>query len=215
MSQSYPPGPPGPPPFDPQTPEESPRRSSGLAWKILLGIFGGGLVLIVICVGVGYFVLQNIMTMDPAKVRSLAQEIAIIEVPDYFQPLMSMSITPVRMAFFEGEDHRGVFVLLDASDPKLRENRAAFETEMRNRMNQQMQGRFEQGEEVERQTETFEIKGESVEMEVVKLETEDGTVYHEVSGSFEGSENLAYLFVKAPDDELSLAEIRQMIESIE
>jgi hypothetical protein len=209
---------PGPPPFDPQAHGENvpPPPRSNLAWKILLGLAGGGLLLVLLCAGVGYFVFSNTMSVDPAKVRAVAQDIATVKLPDYFQPTMSMSIMGVRMAFFDGEDHRGVFALLDAAD-EVRQDRETFEAEMRKKIGDQVnqQHRFDDREELDRRTETFIIKGQPVEMEVVVTESGDGTKFHEISGSFEGAENLAFLFVKAPEDKLTADELRQMIESIE
>ena len=215
MSNPYPSG---PPPFDPQAHGEfvPPQPKSNLAWKILLGLAGGGLLLVLLCAGVGYFVFSNTMSVDPAKVRAVAQDIATVKLPDYFLPTMSMSIMGVRMAFFDGEDHRGVFALLDAAD-EVRQDRATFEAEMRKKIGDQVnqQHRFDDREELERSTDTFLIKGQPVEMEVVVTESDDGTKFHEISGSFEGAENLAFLFVKAPEDKLTADELRQMIESIE
>jgi hypothetical protein len=202
-----------PPPFDPQQPTYSPPRSSGLAWKILLGLLGGGLVLVVVCAGVGYLVFRNAMQLDPEKIRASAQEIAIVDMPDYFHPTMSMSIFGVRMVMFDGEDGRGALALVDAMD-QVRQDRATFEKEMRQEIAKRIARRFDD-EETERRNESLQIKGEPVEMVVVESEGADGTIFHEISGSFEGSENLAFIYVKVPDDQLTLDQLRQMIESIE
>lgn len=217
MSQSYPPSG-SPPPFDPHNPGDypPPRRSSGLAWKILLGLLGGGFLLLVVCAGVMFFAFRNMMSMDPAKVRAAAQEIATIQIPEYFQPTMSMSIAGTRMAFFDGQDHRGFFALVD-SQHAAGQDRKTFEAEMRRQLNEQFsrQGRFESGEELERTPTTFQVKGAPLEMEVVKSETSDGTIFHEISGAFDGSKNMAFIYVKVPEDKVNLDELRQMIESIE
>lgn len=215
MSNPYPPG---PPPFNPQALGEfgPPPPRSNLAWKILLGLLSGGLLLVLVCAGVGFFVFRNTMSVDPERVRAIAQDIATIDLPDYFHPTMSMSIMGVRMVFFDGEDRRGVFALLDAAD-EVRQDGESFEAEMRKKIGDQVnqQHRFDDREELERRTDTFLIKGQPVEMQVVVTESSDGTKFHEISGSFEGAENLAFLFVKAPEDKLTAEQLRQMIESIE
>lgn len=204
----------GPPPFDPR--QAKPRQSSGLAWKIVLGILGGGLVMTVLCAGGAFFAFRDTFSANPQRVESLAQEIAAIHIPDYWRPTMSMSMAGVRMAIFDGVDGRGAFVLIDAIDAVRRE-RQAFENEMRQRINKQINrpGRFENDSELESRREPFTIKGEQIELEVVTSEGSRGTTYHEVSGSFQGNENLAFIYVKAPQDEFSEDEIRRMIESIE
>lgn len=207
-----------PPPFDPQNALDfpPPRRSSHLAWKIVLGLLGGGVVLASVCACGGYFAFRNAMSVDPGKVRSLSQEIATIKLPDYFKPMMSMSMMGVRMVMFDGEDGRGVFALIDVQD-EIRQEREAFEAEMRQKIGQQVnnRNRFGDDEELEKRTQNFHIKGQPVELQVVTTANSDGAKFHEISGSFEGTENLAFIFVKAPDDQLTEDDLVQMIESIE
>jgi hypothetical protein len=198
--------------------QEPPARPRGMstAVKILLILVGGSVIGMLVCCGVGYYFVSNAFNMDPVKVQQMADDIATMDVPDYWTPFMSMHLAGVRMAFFNGKSELGILVLLDAAQGRMM-GREEFEREMRRNVDEKMNrpGRLEPTIELEERREQFLIRGEPVQLLVrVSEGAQTGRTYNEVSGSFDGNKNLAFVYVKVPQDEFSEDEIRQMIESI-
>ncbi|MCA9268703.1 MAG: hypothetical protein KDA41_09545, partial [Planctomycetales bacterium] len=182
---------------------------------IVLGILGGGVLMSLACALGGFFIFRNSFSANREDVVGLAHTIADWDIPEYWRPAMSMSMFGVRMAMFNGDQGRGAFVLVDAME-EVRKEREAFEDEMRVKINQKMnrQMQSERETEVKSYTDEFQINGAAEEMDVkITKGALTGEQYIEVSGSFQGKQRLAFVFIKAPENEFGEEQIRAMFAS--
>lgn len=195
---------------------EGKRRGMSTAMKIVLGLMGGGFLLALLCCGVGYAFIGNTVTRDPDKVRDTAAKIVVMEIPEFWLPMMSVNVMGVqRMVYYYAETKQGVLALVGFA-AQVPDNREAFEKEMLKQIEKNPGLPLEETREVESSKIEIEIRGESIPFELKRTEgVVSGTFYSELSGSFDGNDNIAFIYIKVPEDDFSEDDMRDMLKSIE
>jgi len=183
--------------------EPAPRKSSG--WKLALLILGicGGLCVLV-CGGLllgSIWFFRSSISEDPATVRQTARSITEIDVPEGYEPLFSMNMFGMRMAGFgEQTPGKGHVLMLMAFPSSM----AADRQQMRRQMDQslQQQGEHHEFRLMESEQRTCTIRGEQCQVEIAKVQNNDGSEMRQVTGIFTAKNNMpAMLMVMMPEEE--------------
>jgi len=183
--------------------EPPPQKSSG--WKIvllILGICAG--VFVLACGGclVGsIWLFKSSISEDPATVRQTAQSITEIDLPEGYEPLFSMNMFGLRMAGFgERTSGRGRVLMLMAFPSSM----AADRQQMRQQMDQSLQQQTGHHEfrQIESEQRTYTIRGEECQVQIAKVQTDDGSNMRQVTAIFTAKNNMpAMLMVMMPEEE--------------
>ena len=200
--------------------------------KVLVGLgIGCGIVLLLCCgglVGTGFFVTQwaeESFSDDPAVVVQTTAEITDVEIPQGFEPAVSVDMKIpfsdqrfMTMVMYGQEDEdQGMLVLAQF-------NEELFDEANREQMAEQVmrsieeQGQFqenitldEEGTEEIRRT----IREQPAEFVIARGKDEESDVeFWYVTGTFEGKGGPVFIIFVAPTDKVSREEIMQLIESI-
>jgi hypothetical protein len=201
-------------PFQPEPPQKRGMSSGTKVLIILLCVFGG--MALLCCGGVVYFAykVRNAVSEDPAVVRSVANDIAEIDIPPKFEPVASMNFSMVmkmRFAIFQTPGKTGTLMLMEMAVPN------ASEEDMKQSMSQQGQGQNMRDLVVKKtETKTFKVRGKDVTFyfsEAVDEKTK--APYRKVHGTFPGKDGGAVVLVlQVPEKEYNEGEAVKMIKSI-
>lgn len=207
-----------------------PKQGMSSTAKVLL-ILGsiGGLALLVCC-GVGAFVVYRFkdsvsVATTPAAVRQQTQEIMQVEVPDEFPPMMGMKFKfgPVDMRYAiygtQGNDASMLLIMEMKSMPGQGQGDAR---QMRDQMLQGMrQNQQQHGQQmvnvVEESSESrdFTINGQKVPFEFIKGKNAvDGTAYRQVVGVIPSGDGFIMIMLTTPESQYDEDKVVKMIESI-
>jgi len=142
------------------------KKSSVLKW-ILIGC--GSLTLIgVIIIGAAVYFASRVMTMNPAKVEAVAQEILSFDKPQNFKGLLSLDTSAIKMAMFIGTDsaNPGSMLILASGG-----SMDAMQQQMHQAMEQRGGGKMRVSEKLD--DEKFQAQGKEVPA-VVSLAQQGG-----------------------------------------
>ena len=201
------------------TPSPPQKSGSGLKWVlIILGV--GGLLCVLACGGlmVGTVVLvRKTVSDDPATVRQIASEITEINVPDGYEPIMSMNIV-FKMAVFGNQNQQSPRALVLMKFPKNMGDEDEMRSEMQRSLDQQG-GNQHNFSEMETETRTYTIRGEECAVTVTKMRAEDDTEVRQCTAVFAAKDGApAMLMFMMPEEEWQdggEADFETMLESME
>ncbi|OYW24519.1 MAG: hypothetical protein B7Z55_01940 [Planctomycetales bacterium 12-60-4] len=197
-----------------------PVKKEGGCWKWVL-IFGAvGFVCVLLCCGVGGFMMYRMapkVVNQPADVAAMAQEISDIDIPETFVGKaginMNLGFMSMKMCMFEHTEGQGVLQLMEMQvkigDPK--DGEAQLRQQMRQQGNAEIRGlNIEKSE-----TREYEIRGEKASFTFAEgKDIDNGTPYREVKGSFRGKTGVAVLQLQLQEEAWDEEEIEQLVESI-
>ena len=205
--------------------EQKPGMSTGK--KILLVLLGlGGLTLLLCCGGVLYVANQfkSALVEDPEKIVDIKEEIAAIELPEEFLPKGGMDfagmgfIPEVKMVVYEYKDEKtGGLMLLQMKFPEsIQTNQQQMKAQMQQQQ-QQQGGDQELTNITDRETRTYTIHGEEVEVQFRTGDDKDGVTYREAQAYFSGESEqaLRFLVIRIQADEYDQEMVDGIINSIE
>ncbi len=193
--------------------------SSGTNWgKILLILFGVGLVSMVLCCGGFYYFASQAfdMTMEPAKVAAMQKEIIEIDIPPDVQPAMGMNMNlgVVKMKMVAYSPDSGTSLML-------------MQMQISGQSEEQMRDAFRQ-QAGRQQNNTF--RQESAETKTVKVDGQDtdfsfakGTLnppnaaakpVRMVTGMFPSKDGMGFIQYSIDEEKYDEAAVIKTLESI-
>ncbi len=212
----------------PQNPYDSPEpvkpgMSSGA--KVLLGLgIGCGVLVLLCCGGFGisiYFFgrsIQQAMSEDPAKVRTVAADIVTVDVPEDLEPKTSLNWTvpvidkTVWMAIFADATEQAALVLFQLEDDL--ENSDMLQAQFKNSM-QQSGSKWKEIQLEESETYTTEIEGKPAEFNVGKgNEKQSGREVWQAKGVFQGKGGAALLFMQLNAEDFTKDDVMNVLKSL-
>lgn len=220
-----------------QEPVPQGKKSSGNKVLLILGTIAG-LGLVLCCGGPAIVyvmfkdaIVQKIkntfdLTTDPEEVKGRSEEIAHLDIPENYTPVsavrFSIGFTMKMIVYQSGSNNQGALVLME-----MEMNQPGMDRkQMREQMLQQMRSQQANGgpggfnsQIVAQSTETktFKVNGEDVEFDFVKGTRpgdSSGTIYRQVTGTFQGKNGIVMLMLFIPDSEYDEEAVSKMIQSI-
>lgn len=188
------------------------KKGGALKW-VLIGC-GGILFLGVVAVGVGVWLVARNFTTDPAKVESMAREIATFETPEGLRGQFGMSMMGVKMAVFATDPNMSEgkgLVLMSA--PAGQVNRDQMARQMREKMAEKGSDR----KVVESKgVEKFRVRGKETEATVeVTADKEGGRRGLQYTMAFEGNAGATVLLMLMGDEkELDRARVQKFLDTV-
>ena len=202
-----------------------PRRrraepSGGTNWgKILLILFGVGLVSLLLCCGGGYYFARNAfdMTQEPAKIATMQKEIIEIDLPPDVQPAMGMNMNlgVMKMKVVMYSPEAGTSLML-------------MQMQMAGQTKEQMQSTFNQ--QAGQQQNNRNFRQESAETKTVKVDGQDidfmfakGTLnppngapkpVRMVTGMFPSKDGMGFIQYSIDEEKYDEAAVIKTLESI-
>ncbi len=153
---------------------------------------------------------------DPVVAAERLTEIADIDVPDSFEAEGSASFDiffmSMQMVAFQPTNGQGVLIIGQVN-LNIEAGPEAEEDMRRSIREQGGQKRLNIDEESV-ETREFEIRGNTAEFEFAKAENDDGEVYRQVVGSFEGKQGTAILVLQVEEEHYDEEAVVKMLESI-
>lgn len=202
-----------------------PRRrraepTGGTNWgKILLILFGVGLVSLLLCCGGFYYFARNAfdMTQEPAKIAAMQKEIIEIDLPPDVQPAMGMNmnlgVMKMKMVMYSPE--AGTSLML-------------MQMQLAGQTKEQMQAAFNQ--QAGQQQNNRNFRQESAETKTVKVDGQDtdfmfakGTLnppngaakpVRMVTGMFPSKDGMGFIQYTIDEDKYDEAAVIKTLESI-
>ncbi len=206
------------------------QKSSRGGSKLMLGILIGCGGVLVLCCGafgvvsfMGWRFASQAVVQDPAEIRAATSQIADIELPAQFEPevLLKLDIPIIgdmgKMVFYQTADGSGGVFLAEFSDQMTQgksPEQVAREMQLQAQLNTQMDPDSvdqSSSEEIERT-----IRGEPAKFEIVQgknQETGDEQII--VTGQFKGRQGVGFFMMAADPEQVTLEEVRQVVNSIE
>ena len=203
--------------------DENPQKkpmSTGLKVALIL-LAAGGVLMLVCCGGMAFVVnkVKNNISEDPAVVRARTKDVTDIEIPDDFQPVMSMDLIIMKMFVYETKKqdgqtkkHDGMLMIAELHQNFAKDQNA--EAQMKDAMNKQGKGQPDL-DIIKSETREFEIKGKPASFKFSEAQDpKTKKEFRQVTGSFPGKAGTAMLVLQVPANEYDEEEIVEMIESI-
>lgn len=188
-----------------------------LKWLLILGAISGFFVLA--CCGflggAAYLFKPTMVQSDP-EVRTLAAEVANLDVPADLHGKLGMKIDnfmmTMRICSFEHSDGRGQMML---TEMKMKVgDQAQQEEQLKQQMRQQGAGEMRTLNVEHSETRELTINGQPAEFTFAEgQDAATSTKYHEVKGQFTGKNGVASLHLQLEDEVWDEAAVTQMLEA--
>lgn len=205
--------------------QEPRKRGMGSGSKVLLILGGvGGLFLLLCCGGGAYLfwqarnALENLVTTDPAAIKTKTQSIAKIDVLPGFKPVQAMDMIVMKWVVYQGEaGDDSMLMLMEFQNSMFQgANKQEQKDQMLQQMRQQQQAQGGntniQAEETTKRD--FTIGGRKNEFTFVKGKSQQGKAVRQVTGTFPTVGGVAMLMLIIPDEKYDEAAVIRMLESI-
>ena len=188
---------------------------SGL--RLCLWIVGVGTITLSCggCIAGSILLIKRSVTTAPQDVLSIAQSITKIQIPEGYMPQTAMQMANVSLAVFRvNEDQERDPTLLLITFP-VQVNAQALKQEMNERLQQIEPPRLKKLESQER---TYQIRGKSQRVVIVKSEDETGSKFVQVTSAFEsraGGPAIMMLVMSEPEwNELGESTFEEIVRSM-
>ncbi|KAA0137092.1 hypothetical protein FYZ48_16815 [Gimesia chilikensis] len=204
--------------FKPEEYSAPPKQGMSSGVKILLILLALGGIGMLLCCGGIFYAVRNVkakVTENKQEITEIQNEIATINIPEYFVPQMGMSADvigkKILMAIYEEKEKDGGLVLMSFGLPN--DGMVDMNKEFRQNLKQQNQNQRELKIDKTEQKE-FEINGEKVEFTFAEGTDKNDKRFHQVMGVFPGKTGATFLFLQIASDKYNAEDIENMIKSI-
>jgi hypothetical protein len=195
---------------DPRPPRQiNEGGGCGKIFLVLLAIAGAGTLML--CCGGGLFVYwgfkQFNFTMEPAKVREVAESMLDITIPDGYTPAIAMDIKRLNfgMATFTDEkQNRGIILMRHPPGAKIDSQDDALKQAKGNR-----EFSIEKSEE-----KTFKLNGEDETFTVQQGKDKDGKSMRQFVGDIQGKSGVVALIMMGAEEKVTEADFQKLLDTI-
>lgn len=193
------------------------KSKSGMptAAKVVIGVIVTGVIGVAVCCGGVFWWASDTITYDPAKIRGQTDEIAAIEIPFGWEPVIGMELNmgfQMQMVMYCADvvQQTRTLVLMQMK------MEGASEHQMEQQMQLQMrqQGLTQQIAVDSSETRTYVIDGQEREFDFAVGTNAAGRTMHQVTGVFAGRNGTAMFEFIEDEDNWDEAAVEQMIQSI-
>jgi len=181
----------------------------GKIFLILLAIAGAGTLLL--CCGGGLFMYwgfkQFNFTMEPAKVREVAESMLDITIPDGYTPAMAMDIKQLNFgmaAFTDEKQNRGIILMKHPPGADINSQDDALN-----------QAKGERNFEVEKSEEkTFKLHGKDETFTVQQGKDKNGKSMRQFIGDIQGKSGMVALIMMGAEDKVTEEDFQKLLDTI-
>lgn len=200
--------------FEDTAPAAKPRSNGCLKWFLIFA--GIGVVGIIGCCGVGYYLFMPKVVTKPAQVDALAQEIADIKMlPDFKGETgvkMNFYFMEMRFCRYAHSAGKGEFQLTEMS---MNGNNAAGNAELEAQMQNQKQMEMKALSVESEDSREIEIRGQSATFTTVfGQDVSSKTKYYQVEGTFVGKHGPAKLMLQVEEEIWNHEAVSELLESL-
>ena len=203
--------------------DSKPRRrraepSGGTNWgKILLILFGIGLLSIVLCCGGGFYMFKDAGTDDPAKIALIQKEIVEIDIPADLQPAVGVNVNlffmKMKMAVYNPQSATSLMLMQMQLAGQSKEQMQASFKQQAGQQQQNRDFRMESSE-----TKTVKIDGQDVDFLIAKgtLNSQGAAAVpvRMVTGMFPSKDGMGFIQYSIDEEKYDKAAVIKTLESI-
>ena len=203
--------------INPNWPDEKPKKAGmNKTVKVLLWLFGGFVILGLLCCGGGIYFFYGGISEDPTVVAKSTQEIVDWEVPQDISPLVAINWKPfVLIVSYEIQPSRGILIMAEAGSAFASADKQQLETQIRSSMQGQEQRGAKNLQIEEQQTQKVTIRGQESDFVFAKAkDPESGKEMWQVTGAFQGKGGVAFILLQVNRDDYTEEELKELIGSI-
>ncbi len=181
----------------------------GKIFLILLAIAGAGTLML--CCGGGLFMYwgfkQFNFTMEPAKVREVAESMLDITIPDGYTPAMAMDMKQLNFgmaAFMDEKESRGIILMKFPPGGSFSDQKANLK-----------QARGDNDFEIEKSEEkTFKLNGEEVTFLVQEGKSKQGQAMRQFVGDIPGKNGKIGLMMFGTSEKVTEEDFQKLLDTI-